>query len=403
MEIDADVIPDDWDLKKLGEIADVSSGGSAPQGDKFFDGENPFIRVQHIEQASDSINRYDLITDEAVKELKLKKYQSGTIVFPKSGASIYLEKRAVLPMDAYIVSHLCAVKSVKEDVDQNFLFYSLKQIPFSKGKADGYPTLNLSEVKRAIILLPPIEEQRKIVCILSQIKKASAEQEQIITKVKELKQSLMHRLFTRGLRDEKLRETEIGSLPESWKVFKLGEVATLQRGNDLPRYEFKNGDIPVIGSNGCIGYHNQKIMDGPGVVTGRSGSIGKISYVPGPYWPHNTALYVKNFHGNHPLFIFYLMHRLDFNKYKTGVSVPTLNRNFIHGEIVPVPDLQEQIDIAETLSRTDKKIEQAEGQRGTLSNLFKTMLQLLMTGQVRVKDVDFDGVDAPIILLTSTK
>ena len=75
----------------MGEIADVSSGGSAPQGDKFFDGENPFIRVQHIEQASDSINRYDLITDEAVKELKLKKYQSGTIVF-KNGASIYLEK-----------------------------------------------------------------------------------------------------------------------------------------------------------------------------------------------------------------------------------------------------------------------------------------------------------------------
>src|SRR3989338_435792 len=179
MEINMGVIPDDWDVRKLGEIADISSGGSAPQGDKFFDGESPFIRVQHIDQASDSINRYDLITDEAVKEYKLKKYKSGTIVFPKSGASIYLEKRAVLPIDAYIVSHLCAVKSVKEDVDQNFLFYSLKQIPLSKEKADGYPTLNLSEVKRVTILLPSFEEQKKVVCVLSQIKKAIAQQEEI--------------------------------------------------------------------------------------------------------------------------------------------------------------------------------------------------------------------------------
>src|SRR3990172_2437161 len=131
MRINQEIIPDDWDIKILGDIADVSSGGSAPQGDKYFNGENPFVRVQHIDQDSDSIIRYDLITDEAVKKYKLKKYKSGTIVFPKSGASIYLEKRAVLPVDAYIVSHLCAVSSVKDEVDQEFLFYSLKQIPLS--------------------------------------------------------------------------------------------------------------------------------------------------------------------------------------------------------------------------------------------------------------------------------
>ena len=92
MRINQEIIPDDWDIKILGDIADVSSGGSAPQGDKYFNGENPFVRVQHIDQDSDSIIRYDLITDEAVKKYKLKKYKSGTIVFPKSGASIYLEK-----------------------------------------------------------------------------------------------------------------------------------------------------------------------------------------------------------------------------------------------------------------------------------------------------------------------
>ena len=391
--IEKDIIPQDWGVKTLGDIANISSGGSAPQGEKYFNGENPFVRVQHVDQSSDSINKYDLITDEAIKKYKLKKYKSGTIVFPKSGASIYLEKRAVLPVDAYIVSHLCAVESTRDDIDQEFLFYILKQIPLSKDKADGYPTLNLSEIKRVAIPTPLFEEQRKIVFVLSKIKKAIEQQEQIIAKTKELKRSLMHRLFTYGLRGEELKNTEIGLLPESWKVIKLGEVATLQRGKDLPRYEFKNGNIPVIGSNGCIGYHNQKIMDGPGVVTGRSGSIGKVSYLAGSYWPHNTTLYVKDFHGNHPLFVFYMMYRLDFNKYKTGVSVPTLNRNFIHSEMVPVPDVQEQIDIAEILSRTDKKTEQAENHHRILSDLFKSMLNNLMTGQVRVKDIDFGEIN----------
>jgi restriction endonuclease S subunit len=224
MRINQEIMPDDWDIKILGDIADVSSGGSAPQGDKYFNGENPFVRVQHVDQDSDSIIRYDLITDEAVKKYKLKKYKSGTIVFPKSGASIYLEKRAMLPVDAYIVSHLCAVNSGQEDVDQEFLFYSLKQIPLSKEKADGYPTLNLSEVKRVAIPAPSFEEQRKVVCVLSGIKKAIEQQKKIIEKTKELKRSLMHRLFAYGLRGEELKETEIGLMPESWEAKRVKDV-----------------------------------------------------------------------------------------------------------------------------------------------------------------------------------
>jgi type I restriction enzyme S subunit len=384
------LIPEDWKTVKLGDVAEISSGGSAPQGDNYFNGKNPFIRVQHIDREGDKVIKWDLITDDAVKKYKLKIYPKGTIVFPKSGASIYLEKRAMLPIDAYIVSHLCAVISNDKNVNQKFLFYELRNIELSKDKTDGYPTLNLSEVKNVKVIIPYLLEQQKIAFVLSKIQQSIEQQDKIIQITKELKKSLMNKLFTEGLHGEEQKESEISLIPKTWNIKRLGEIATLQRGKDLPKYEFKEGNIPVIGSNGCIGYHNKAIKQGPGVITGRSGSIGKITYIEGSYWPHNTALYVKDFHDNEPLFVYYLLHRLDFNKYKTGVSVPTLNRNFIHAALLPVPPKKEQVEIANVLFSIDKKLTQVESRKQTLQALFRTMLNQLMTGKVRVKDLDFE-------------
>jgi type I restriction enzyme S subunit len=389
-ETEIGLIPEDWKIVKLGDVAEISSGGSAPQGDNYFNGKNPFIRVQHIDREGDRVIKWDLITDDAVKKYKLKIYPKEAIVFPKSGASIYLEKRAMLPIDAYIVSHLCAVISNDKNVNQKFLFYELRNIELSKDKADGYPTLNLSEVKNVKVIIPSLSEQQKIAFVLSKVQQSIEQQDKIIQITKELKKSLMNKLFTEGLHGEEQKESEISLVPKTWNIKRLGEVATLQRGKDLPKYEFKEGNIPVIGSNGCIGYHNKAIKQGPGVITGRSGSIGKITYIEGSYWPHNTVLYVKDFHNNEPLFVYYLLHRLDFNKYKTGVSVPTLNRNFIHVALLPVPPKKEQVEIANVLFNIDKKLAQVESRKQTLQALFKTVLNQLMTGKVRVKDFDFE-------------
>ena len=389
-ETETGLIPEDWKIVKLGDVAEISSGGSAPQGNSYFNGKNPFIRVQHIDREGDKVIKWDLITDDAVKKYKLKIYPKGAIVFPKSGASIYLEKRAMLPIDAFIVSHLCAVISNDKNVNQKFLFYELRNIELSKDKADGYPTLNLSEVKNVKVIIPSLLEQQKIAFILSKIQQAIVQQDKIIETTRELKKSFMNKLFTEGLHGEEQKESEISLIPKTWNIKRLGEVATLQRGKDLPKYEFKKGNIPVIGSNGCIGYHNKAIKQGPGVITGRSGSIGKITYIEGSYWPHNTALYVKDFHDNEPLFVYYLLHRLDFNKYKTGVSVPTLNRNFIHAALLPVPPKKEQVEIANVLFSIDKKLAQVEFRKQTLQALFRTMLNQLMTGKIRVKDFDFE-------------
>ncbi|MBU2226979.1 MAG: restriction endonuclease subunit S, partial [Proteobacteria bacterium] len=90
------------------------------------------------------------------------------------------------------------------------------------------------------------------------------------------------------------------------------------------------GDIPIWGSNGICGFHSEAMYDGPGVMTGRSGTIGEVYYTSEPYWPLNTTLFVKDFHGNNPKYIYYLLNSFDFKKYSAGSAVPTLNRNDVH-------------------------------------------------------------------------
>lgn len=130
--------------------------------------------------------------------------------------------------------------------------------------------------------------------------------------------------------------------PGSWETVELGNVATLQRGFDLPKRDRSKGDYPLISSSGAIDTHEEGPVEGPGVVTGRSGSIGSIFYVEQDFWPLNTVLFVKDFHGNDPRFVYYLLQSLDLERFAGGTGVPTLNRNIVHKERVLLPPLSEQ-------------------------------------------------------------
>jgi len=135
----------------------------------------------------------------------------------------------------------------------------------------------------------------------------------------------------------------------TWRHTTLGEVITLQRGVDLPQCRRVAGSTPVVGANGVVGHHNEAVAAGPGVLVGRSGSAGKVTWIPTDYWPLNTALWVKDFQGNDPHFIFYFLTHLRLERFAQGVSVPTLNRNLVHPCEVWVPTQLEQRTIAGVL------------------------------------------------------
>lgn len=143
-----------------------------------------------------------------------------------------------------------------------------------------------------------------------------------------------------------------------WKEVKLGDLLNFRRGHDLPKAKMNEGNIPVVGSNGVIGFHDVFISKAPCLTVGRSGNIGNPCYINQDCWPHNTSLYVDDFKGNNPKYLYYLLKTLNLGYYGGGSAVPTLNRNHVHPiDVYVTLNRDEQKTIADTLSCLDDKIE----------------------------------------------
>ncbi|MBZ0086615.1 MAG: restriction endonuclease subunit S [Thermomonas sp.] len=143
----------------------------------------------------------------------------------------------------------------------------------------------------------------------------------------------------------------------SWEEKRLGDVLTLKRGYDLTEAQRQDGDIPVVSSSGITGSHNVAMVKAPGVVTGRYGTMGEVFYVERDFWPHNTALYVRDFKGNNPRFIAYFLKNVLRGTNSNKAAVPGVNRNDLHERRVLAPDISTQGRIVEHLESLDDLIE----------------------------------------------
>ena len=143
----------------------------------------------------------------------------------------------------------------------------------------------------------------------------------------------------------------------AWKKGELGEFITLKRGYDLPQQKRKNGCVPIFSSSGISGMHDTAMVKAPGVITGRYGTIGQVFMADEDFWPLNTTLYVEDFHGNNPRFIYYYLKTLEWEKFTSASAVPGINRNTVHKEIICLPDILTQDKIAFVLKTLDDKIE----------------------------------------------
>ena len=174
-------------------------------------------------------------------------------------------------------------------------------------------------------------------------------------------------------------------MKNKWRRATLGDLVSLQRGHDLTEDERNSGNVPVMGSAGKNGYHDTAIAKGPGVVIGRSGaSFGQVHICMEDYWPHNTSLYVTDFYGNDPRFVFYFLKSLDFTRYNSGSAQPSLNRNYIYPIDVEIPPVEDQRTIARILGALDDKIELNRRMNQTLEAMARALFKSWF--------IDFDGV-----------
>ena len=320
-----------------------------------------------------------------------RRVQSGDILVSTVRPNLRGFARVRHAPDNLIASTGFAVLTPLDNVDDSFVYQHVMTAQFARYLASAttgqaYPAVRPGDVAAYVLPVPPVAEQRAIATVLDAIDEAIERTEVVLNATERLRDALLHELLSRGVpgwHTEWRYIASLGTIPAKWSVMPLGNFATLQRGADLAVQDRESGSIPVYGSNGILGTHAQPLRSGPGVITGRSGSIGKVYFADGPYWPLNTTLYVRDFHGHNERYAYWLLTSLRLDRYAASTGVPSLNRNFVHPKVIAVAPRNEQDNIAAVLDAVENTIRPHEIQRDVLLCLKASSTHDLLTGRTR--------------------
>jgi len=239
--------------------------------------------------------------------------------------------------------------------------------------------------------LPSPEVQKRIASILSAYDDLIENNTRRIEVLEEMARRLYEEWFVQfrfpGHEGVGLKESELGQIPAGWTVGCLQDVITLQRGFDLPVQHRVAGSVPIISATGTGGNHVEAKVKGPGVVTGRSGSIGTVMYVHDDFWPLNTTLWGANYPLGSTLFAYYVLSSIDLKGFNVGAAVPTLNRNDIHGlpVIIPPKGIVEGFEeVAGPLLNLAEKLRRKSANLRAQRDL---LLPKLISGEIDVSDI----------------
>lgn len=184
--------------------------------------------------------------------------------------------------------------------------------------------------------------------------------------------------------------------PKEWQVLRIGDILSLEYGKGLPANERSKGNYPVFGSNGIVGYHEQFLVKGPGIVVGRKGTIGAVTWVDSDFWPIDTTYFVKTKNENVFLkWLFFKLKQSNLNKLSQSDVVPGLKRELVYHITIPLPPLPEQRRIAEVLGTVDSAIQKVGGAIESTERLKKGLMQRLLTrgiGHERFKESEVGRV-----------
>ena len=383
-------VPGGWQAVRLGDVAEVVTGNTPPrETSDYYGGNIPWVKPSDlassrlVDSSEEYLTKGGAVVAKQIPENCVLVSCIGTIgevAISRVPLCFNQQINALIPSDT---------------VWPPFLYWACNGQAtrlLSMSAKTAVPILNKSAFSAVPILLPPLPEQRAIAAVLDAIDDTIERTEAVIAATEELRRSLLHELLTRGAPGQHSEWRDVpgvGTVPACWEVVRLGDVVTLQRGVDLPIQDRVQGSVPVYGSNGILGTHAQALHPGPGVITGRSGSIGVVYSSTGPYWPLNTTLYVRDFHGNSDRFIYYLLSQLKLERFAASTGVPSLNRNFVHPQPVACPPLAEQRLIVAVLDGVDEAIERAREEKAGLQSLKASASGALLTGSVRVRQ--FNG------------
>jgi type I restriction enzyme S subunit len=389
-----------WSTKKLGEICEIIAGQAPPSQFYNTDGRGiPFLTVNSFGNIFPKVERWT--------EKCLRKCTDKDVLFSVAGSLGLVN----LGINACITRSIFALRPKEFLINQKFLFYLLKKygsIIAQSGSGTAQKIITIEQIKNFPVHLPPFPIQQKIVKTLDAIQEGVEVQEKIIEKTKELKKSLMADLFRLGglsfRKGRKLKKTEIGEIPEDWEVVRLGDknYFKLIMGQS-PSSEFYNerqegmpflqgkaefGEISPIPIKWCS--KPIKIAEKNDILISVRAPVGDVNLADQKYCIGRGLAAIRS---REKVISFCLFNCLRFFKNKIlshgiGSTFQAITKETLENFQIPLPPLPEQQEIAEILQTVDQKIEIEQKKKELYEELFKAMLQKLMTAEIKVDNIN---------------
>ena len=413
------MLPQLWESRLIESVYDFTK---KPRGIVYSEYDQvPFIPMEMVPIDRPYINNHNIKNGRDIRSGNY--FEKGDVLLAKITPSFENGKQGIakdIPGSFGVAStELIPIRGKRGISSKYFLFYYFlekevrKQITQKMEGTTGRQRIPISVLKKWMIPFPPLKEQEKIAAILFKIQRAIEMQESIIEAAREMKKSTMGHVFIYGLRGEKTKETEIGRIPESWEIqniSELGEIITGTTPSTKKTVYYQNGEYQFI-APADIGkttriYNSDKKITKLGLSVSRilpkdtvcivciGSTIGKVGITTESKSATNqqiNSIIVKDKY--EPFFITYLLTYLSkyIASFASSSPVPIISKGkFEKIQVMICKDKCKQQEVANILKIIDKKIEFGISKKAALQDLFKTMLSKLMTGEIRVKDLDID-------------
>jgi len=399
-------LPEDWRAARLGDICQPRRAIVDPKNLA----DCPYVGLEHIDSGDSRLKRRGRAAE--VKSSK-GQFHVGDILYGKLRP--YLDKAVLAEADGICSTDILVFVADSTKAEPAYLVHVLHSTSFlahavSTTAGTNYPRTSWGALTDFLLPLPPLDEQRAIARVLSTIHRAIETTERVIAAARQLKRSLMRHLFTYGpvpiaqAERIQLKETEIGPLPEHWDVVKLGDAAHLVMGQSPPgsSYNTDGRGLPLLNGPAEFGVRRPTVAKwttsptkvcqvGDILTCVRGNTTGRLNVADERYCIGRgvAAIRGKGTRSETAYLLFFLQKEVDAIlalAQAGGSTFPNITKSEIERLLLPLPPPAEQRQVGRALSAVDRTIEAEEKRKAALKELFRTMLHLLMTGRVRVKD-----------------
>jgi type I restriction enzyme S subunit len=384
------VFPARWKAQKLDKLGFVGRGRSRqrPRNEpSLYGGEYPFFQTGDIKAANLYLSEYSQTYNE--KGLaQSKQWEPGTLCIT---IAANIADTAILGIRGCFPDSVIGFISDPAEADVHFIKYYIDLIKLDMQQVSHGTTqdnLSIDKLLRFDFVVPDVEEQRKIAAILSAYDDLIENNLRRIKILEEMAQNLYCEWFVKfrfpGHQHTRFVDSPLGQIPEGWEVTRLGEILELNYGKALKKEDRREGNVPVYGSSGVVGYHDVPLVNGPGIVVGRKGNVGSVYWSDENFYPIDTAYFVIS---KMPLrFLFYDLQTKNF--LNNDAAVPGLNRNQAYSLETVTPPADILTWFCQFADDFERQAAVLRLQNTTLRRTRDLLLPRLISGEVDVSELD---------------